>query len=172
MNIRADVFEPVTKDNIDALETLIVKCTFNKIDHFIGGSYHPPKPSHSEACLISYIDDISNFMLDHNKFILGGDFNSLLHNSFIQTVLQSIYYGPTRKGNNLDRLYGINIDPKLFNPYTYVSHIKTHHLGVSALPLNIAHLITILHVQSTPAAVDITTNIRHVSITYHQAPLI
>ena len=78
-------------------------------------------------------------MLDHNnKFILGGDFNSLSHNSLIQTVLQSIYYGPTHKGNNLDRLYGINIDPKLFRPNTYVSHIKTHHLGVIALPLNIA----------------------------------
>ena len=78
-------------------------------------------------------------MLDHkNKFILSGDFNSLSHNSLIQTGLQSLYYGPTHKGNNLDRLYGINIDPKLFNPNTYVSHIKTHHLGVIALPLNIA----------------------------------
>ena len=65
-------------------------------------------------------------------------FNLLSHNSLIQTGLQSIYYGPTNKGNNLDRLYGINIDPKLFNPNTYVSHIKTHHLGVIALPLNIA----------------------------------
>ena len=78
-------------------------------------------------------------MLDHNnRFILGGDFNSLSHNSLIQTGLQSIYYGPTRKGNNLDRLYDINIDPKLFNHKTYVSHIKTHHLGVIALSLNIA----------------------------------
>ena len=60
------------------------------------------------------------------------------HNSLARTGLQSIYYGPTCKENNLDRLYGINIDPKLFNPNTYVSHIKTHHLGVIALPLNIA----------------------------------
>ena len=60
------------------------------------------------------------------------------HNSLIQTGLQSIYYGPTHEVNNLDKLYGINIDPKLFNPNTYVSHIKTHHLGVIALPLNIA----------------------------------
>ena len=44
----------------------------------------------------------------------------------IQTSPQSIYYGPTNKGNNLDRLYGINKDPALFNPNTYVSHIKTH----------------------------------------------
>ena len=44
----------------------------------------------------------------------------------IQTSPQSIYYGPTNKGNNLDRLYGINIDPELFNPNTYVSHIKTY----------------------------------------------
>ena len=82
--------------------------------------------------------------LDHNnKFILGGDYNSLSYNSLAQTGLQSIYYGPTHKGNNLDRLYGINIDPTLFNPNTYVSHIKTHHLGVIALPLNIApsHMI-------------------------------
>ena len=78
-------------------------------------------------------------MLDYNnRFILSGDFNSLSHNSLIQTSLQSIYYGPTPKGNNLDRLYDINIDPKLFNPNTYVSHIKTQHLGVIALPLNIA----------------------------------
>ena len=56
----------------------------------------------------------------------------------IQTSPQSIYYAPTNKGNNLDRLYGINIDPELFNPNTYVSHIKTHHLGVIALPLDIA----------------------------------
>ena len=78
-------------------------------------------------------------MLDHNdKFISDGDFNSLSHNSLTQTGLQSIYNGPTHKGNNFDKLYGINIDPKLFNPNTYVSHIKTHHLGVIALPLNIA----------------------------------
>ena len=78
-------------------------------------------------------------MLDpNNKFILGADFNSLSRNSLNHTGLQSIYYGPTRKGNNVDWLYGINIDPKLFNPNTYVSHIKTHHLGVIALPLNIA----------------------------------
>ena len=79
-------------------------------------------------------------MLDHNnnRFILGGDFNSLSHNSLKQTGLQSVYYGPTHKGNDLDRLYGINIDPKLFNPNTYVSHIKTLHLGVIALPLNVA----------------------------------
>ena len=32
----------------------------------------------------------------------------------------------------------IIIDPTLFNPNTYVSHIKTHHLGVIALPLNIS----------------------------------
>ena len=138
-NITADVFEAVNKDNIDALESLIVKCTFNNIDHFICGLYHTPKPLYSEARLISHIDNISNFMLDHNdKFILGGDFNSLSHNSLIQTGLQSIYYGPTRKGNNLDGLYGINIDPRLFNPNTYASHIKTHHLGVIALPFNIA----------------------------------
>ena len=88
---------------------------------------------------MSHIDDISNFMLDHNdKFISDGNFNSLSHNSLIQTGLQSIYYGPTHKRNTLDKLYGINIDPKLFNPNTYVSHIKTHHLGVIALPLNIA----------------------------------
>ena len=78
-------------------------------------------------------------MLDkNNRLILGGDFNSLSHNILIQTGLESIYYGPTHKRNNLDRLYGINKDPKLFNPNTYGSHIKTHHLGVSALPLNIA----------------------------------
>ena len=120
-------------DHPDHLETFIVKCTFNNIDHFICGLYHPSKESYSDARLISHIDNISNFMLDHNnRFPLGGDFNSLSHNSFIQTGLQSIYYGPTHKGNNLDRLYGrydrlygINIDPKLFNPYTYVSHIKT-----------------------------------------------
>ena len=138
-NITANVFESITKDNIDALETLIVKCTFINIDYFICGLYHLPKPSYSEARLISYIDNVSNFMLDHNnKFILGGDFNSLSHNSPIETGHQSIYYGPTHKGINLDKLYGINIDPKLFNPNTYVSHIKTHHLGVIALPLNIA----------------------------------
>ena len=81
-------------------------------------------------------------MLDHNdnKLILGGDFNSLSHQCLTQTGLQSIYYGPTHKGNSLDRLYGINLDPELFNPNTYVSHIKTHHLGVIALPLNIALL--------------------------------
>ena len=78
-------------------------------------------------------------MLANNyRLILGGDFNSLSHNNLIQTGFQSIYHGPTHKRNNLDRLYGINIDPKLFNPNTYVSHIKTHHLGVIALPLNIA----------------------------------
>ena len=78
-------------------------------------------------------------MRDHNnRFILGGDFNSLSHNSLIQTGLPSIYYGPTHEGNNLDRFYGINIDPKLFKPNNYFSHIKTHHLGVIALPLNIA----------------------------------
>ena len=91
-NITADVFEPVNKDNIDALETLIVKYTFNNIDHFICGLYHPPKPSYSDACLISHIDNISNFMLDNNnKFILSGDFNSLSHNSLARTGLQSIY---------------------------------------------------------------------------------
>ena len=138
-NITADVFEPVNKDNIDALETLIVKCTFNNIDHFICGLYHPPKASYSEARLISHRDNISKFMLDHNnRLILGGDFNSLSHNSLTQTGLQSIYYGPTHKVNNLDRLYGINIDPKFFNPNTYVSYIKTHHFGVIALSLNIA----------------------------------
>ena len=101
--------------------------------------YHPPKASYSDARLISHTDNTYNLMLDHNnRFILGGDFNSLSHNSPIQTGLQSIYYGPTHKGNNLDRLYGINIDPNLFNPNTYVFHIKTHHLGGSALPLNIA----------------------------------
>ena len=52
-NITAYVFEAVNKDNIDALETLIVKCTFNNIEHFICGLYHPPKPSYSEARLIS-----------------------------------------------------------------------------------------------------------------------
>ena len=78
-------------------------------------------------------------MLENNyRLILGGDFNSLSHNSLMQTGLQSIYYGPTHKRNTLDKLYGINIDPKLFNPNTYVSHIKTHHLRVIALPLNIA----------------------------------
>ena len=78
-------------------------------------------------------------MLDHNdKFILDGDLNSLSHNSLTQTGFQSIYNGPTHKGNNHDKLYGINIDPTLFNPNTYASHIKTHHLGVIALPLNIA----------------------------------
>ena len=47
---------------------------------------------------MSHIDDISNFMLDHNdKFISDGNFNSLSHNSLIQTGLQSIYYGPTHK---------------------------------------------------------------------------
>ena len=87
---------------------------------------------------MSHRDKIANFMLDlNNRLILGGDFNSLLHKSFIQTGLQSIYYGPTHIGN-FDRLYGINIDPKLFNPNTYVSHIKIHHLGVIALPFNIA----------------------------------
>ena len=65
-------------------------------------------------------------------------FNSLSHNSLIQTGFQSIYYGPTHKRNNFDRLYGINIDHKLFNTNTYVFHFKTHHLGVIALPLNIA----------------------------------
>ena len=50
----------------------------------------------------------------------------------IQTGPQSIYYGPTHKGNNLDGLYGINADPRLFNTNTYVSHIKTHYLGVIA----------------------------------------
>ena len=138
MNITADVFKPVIKDNIDALESLIVKCTFNNIEHFICGLYHPPKASYSDARLISHTDNISNFMLDHNiKFILSGDFISLSRISLIQTGLQSIYYGPTHKGNNLDRLYGINIDPTLFNPNTYVSHIKTNHLGVLALPFNI-----------------------------------
>ena len=138
-NITAYVFKAITKDNIDAVENLIVKCTFNNIEHFICGLYHPPKASYSESRLISQRDNISNFMLDHNnRFILGGDFNSLSHNSLIQTGLQSIYYRPTHKGNNLDRLYGINIDLKLFNPNTYVSHIKTHHLRVIALPLNIA----------------------------------
>ena len=69
---------------------------------------------------------ISHFNLDHsNQYILDGDFNSLSHKSLIQTGLQSIYYGPTHRGNNLDRLYGINIDAKLFNSATYVSHIKT-----------------------------------------------
>ena len=138
-NIKANGFEHVNKDNIDALETLIVKCTFNNIDHFICGLYHPPKPSYSDARLISHIDNISNFMLDNNyRLILGGDFNSLSHNILIQTGLQSIYYGPNHKRNNLDRLYGININLKLFNPNTYVSHIKTHHLGVISLLLNIA----------------------------------
>ena len=90
-NITANVFEHVNEDNIDALETLIVKCPFNNIEHFICGLYHPPKPSHSEARLISHIDIISNFMLDHNnQLILGGDFHSLSHNSLIQTGLQSI----------------------------------------------------------------------------------
>ena len=113
--------------------------TFNNIDHFICGLYHPPKASYSDARLISQAEKISKFKLDHNnRLILGGDFNSLSHKSLIQTGLQSIYYGPTRKGNNLDRLYGINIDPKLFNHKTYVSHIKTHHLGVIASSLNIA----------------------------------
>ena len=138
-NITANVFEPVNKDNIDALETLIVKCTFNNVDHFICGLYHPLKSSYSEARLISHINKISNFMLDHNnRFILGGDLNSLSHNSLTQTGLQSLYYGPNHKGNNLDGLYGINIDPKLFKPNTFVSHIKTHQLGLMALPLNIA----------------------------------
>ena len=137
-NITAYVFEHVNKDNIDSLETFIVKCTFNNIEHFICVLYHPPKASYSDARLISHIDNISNFMLDHNnRFILDGGFNSLSH-SLKQNGLQSIYYGPTHKGNSLDRLYGINIDPKLFNPNTYVSHIKTHHLGVIALPLNTA----------------------------------
>ena len=77
-------------------------------------------------------------MLDHNnKYILGGEFNSLSHNSFIQTGHQSIHYGPTHKGNNLNSLYGINIDPKLFNPNTRVSHIKTLNVGVIALSLNV-----------------------------------
>ena len=36
-------------------------------------------------------------MLDHNnKFILGGDFNSLSHNSPIQTGFQLVYYGVTQ----------------------------------------------------------------------------
>ena len=138
-NITADVFEPVNKDNIDALETLIVKCTFNNIDHFFCGLYHPPKPSYSEARLISHIDNISNFMLDHNnRFILGVEFNSLSHYSLTQTDFQSFYYGPTHKGTNPDRLYGINIDSELFDLNTYVSHSKTHHLGVIALSLNVA----------------------------------
>ena len=59
-NITADVFEPVNKDNINALETLIVKCTFNNVAHFICGLYHPPKASYSDARLISHIDNISN----------------------------------------------------------------------------------------------------------------
>ena len=77
-------------------------------------------------------------MLDHNnKFSLDGDFNSLSHKSLIQFGLQSIYYETTHRENNLDRLYGINIDYKLFNPNTYVSHIKIHHLGVIGSLLNI-----------------------------------
>ena len=68
-NITADVFEPVNKKNIKALETIIVKCIFNNINHFICVLYHPPKPSYSEARFISH-EDISNFVLDHNnKFI-------------------------------------------------------------------------------------------------------
>ena len=105
-------------------------------------------------------------MLDHNnKFIIGGDFSSLSHNSLIQTGLQSIHFGPTHKRNNLDRLYKINIDPKLFNPNTYVSHIKTHHLVDIALPLNIAlsHNNITRSIHTYP--VEIPTNIRHVSIT-------
>ena len=50
-NITADVVEPLNKENMDALETLIVKCTFNNIDHFIFWLYHPPKPSYSESRL-------------------------------------------------------------------------------------------------------------------------
>ena len=36
-NKTAYVFEAVNKDNIDALENLIVKSTFNNVDHFILG---------------------------------------------------------------------------------------------------------------------------------------
>ena len=64
-NIKAYVFEPANKDNIDELETLIVKCTFNNIDHFICGLYHTPKPLCSESYLLSRIDYSSNFMLDN-----------------------------------------------------------------------------------------------------------
>ena len=89
---------------------------------------------------------ISHFNLDHsNQYILDGDFNSLSHKSLIQTGLQSIYYGPTHRGNNLDRLYGINIDAKLFNSATYVSHIKTQvppaNLTSTLMPI---HSIVIL----------------------------
>ena len=121
-NITANVFGAVKKDNIDALETPFLKCTFNNIHHIICGFSHPPKPLYSESCPISHIDNIFNFMLDHNnKFILDGDFNSLLH-CLIQFGFQSIYYETTHKENDLDRLYGINTDPKLFNPNTYVLH--------------------------------------------------
>ena len=66
----------MNKDNIDALETLIVKCPFNNIDHFICGLYRPSKASYSDACLISHINNISYFMLDNNnRLISGGDIN-------------------------------------------------------------------------------------------------
>ena len=44
--ITAYVFEHLTKNNINALETLIVKCPFDNIDHFICVFYHPPKASY------------------------------------------------------------------------------------------------------------------------------
>ena len=69
-----------------------------------------------KSCPISYVDDISNFVVDPNKkIILNCDFKSLSHNSPIQIGFQSINYKPTFKRNNLDRLYVISIDPKLFS---------------------------------------------------------
>ena len=56
---------------------------------FVGYIIHP---KHHIQMLVSHIDNISNFMLDNNNtFILGGDFNSLSHNSLARTGLQSIY---------------------------------------------------------------------------------
>ena len=54
-NITAYVFEAITKDNIDAVENLIVKCTFNNINNFICGLYHPLESLYLESRLISHI---------------------------------------------------------------------------------------------------------------------
>ena len=69
-----------------------------------------------KSCPISYVDYISNFVVNPNKkIILNCDFKSLSHNSPIQIGFQSINYKTTFKRNNLDRLYVISIDPKLFS---------------------------------------------------------
>ena len=44
--------------SIGSLETFIVKCTFNNIDYFICGLYHPSKPLNSESRL-NKSDDLS-----------------------------------------------------------------------------------------------------------------